>query len=242
MDMIIPLSKESTHDNLELKMLLRSVEKNCSNVETIYIATMYPPHWLNKEAVVIEPIEDTEPHNKDANLHKKILGVIERHNVGKFVFSADDNAFLQKCDLEHLPMVHNRRGISRLNQGNRWERRVIHTLQFGLERGIKLDCNFEAHCPMEFDGQKVLKGMKGVDYCAQPGLTICTCWKIVSNDCDDIGVEQTTIKVTMENGASVIFNSLTDGKLFLGYNDNALNEGLGDKLLNLFPNKSRYEL
>ncbi len=242
MDMIIPLSKESTRDNFELKMLLRSIERHCSNVGTIYIATMYPPTWLNRDSnIVVVPIEDTEPHNKDANLHKKILGVIEKYNLKKFVFSADDNAFLQDVDLEHIPMVHNRRNISMLKEHNKWERRLINTLRFGESRGIKLNCNFEAHCPMEFDAQKVYNGMQGVDYCSQPGLTICTCWKIVSNDCANIGAEQTTIKVTMENGYCAEFENLQDGKVYLGYNDNAMECGLGDKLLKLFPSKSKYE-
>ena len=241
MDLIIPLSRESKHDNFELKMLLRSVEKNCANVGTIYIATIYPPSWIDQSKVQIVPIADTEPHNKDANLHKKILGVIEKYNVGKFVFSADDNCFLQKCNLEHLPVVHNCRGIEKLRTNNRWERRVINTLKFGEQRGIKLNCNFESHCPMEFDGQKVLAGMKGVDYCSQPGLTICTCWKIVSNDCANTGMEQTSIKVTMENSESVK-KSLADDKLFLGYNDSAMEAGLMPKLLAMFPCKSKYEL
>jgi len=241
MDIIIPLSKESHNDNIELRMLLRSIEKNGDNVGTIYIATMFPPRWLDQTKVVVVPIKDTFLSNKDANLHKKILGVIEKYNIGRFVFSADDNAFLRRIDLESLPITHNKRGIQQLRQSNKWENRVINTLKFGESRGIKLNCNFESHCPMEFDGQKILEGMKGVDYGAQPGLTICTCWKIVSNACADIGVEQSTVKVTMESAESAK-RSLVSGKLFLGYNDNALQNGLKKKLLELFPHKSKYEL
>lgn len=241
MDIIIPLSKESRNDNIELRMLLRSIEQNAGNVGTIYIATMFAPEWLDKTKVVVVPIKDSFLSNKDANLHKKILEVIGRYNVGKFVFSADDNAFLQKIDLESLPITHNSRGIQQLRQNNKWENRVVNTLRFGEKRGIRLNCNFESHCPMEFDGQKILSGMKGVDYASQPGLTICTCWKIVSNACADIGVEQSTVKVTMESAESTS-RSLVDGKLFLGYNDNALQNGLKQKLLKLFPHKSKYEL
>ena len=242
MDIIIPLGKESHNDNIELRMLLRSIEKNGKNLGTIYIATVYPPKWLDQTKVVVVPIKDEFTSNKDANLHKKILGVIEKYNIGRFVFSADDNAFLRKIDLNSLPITHNKRGIQQLRTSNKWESRVINTIKFGEKRGIVLNCNFESHCPMEFDGQKVLEGMKGVDYESQPGLTICTCWKIVSNDCANIGVEQSQVKITMESAESAKRNNLTNGKLFLGYNDNALQNGLKQKLLALFPDKSQYEL
>ena len=86
--------------------------------------------------------------------------------------------------------------------------------------------------------------MKGVDYGKQPGLTIYTVWRVVT-DSWRYSVEQSRHKLTLEKECAETIERLTDdglqARLFLGYDDGAARGGILDRLARIFPQKSRFE-
>ena len=99
-----------------------------------------------------------------------------------------------------MPVVHNHRSYKYFCENNpesRWRARVRHTFEWAVSRDVFLEHNFECHCPQLFDGNALVKGMQGVDYTTQPGLTIYTTWRVVTDTWHE-SVDQNEVKTTVE--------------------------------------------
>lgn len=243
---IIPLGCGSTHHNDELRFLLRSLERNAIGLGTIYIATIYKPSWLKEsDGLVVVPIKDIYKDNKDANLFEKTLRTIEKHNIGDFVFTADDAAFLKPIELCSIPVIHNHRPNSLFycDKPSKWQRRVMNTLEWAKGMGVELPHNLECHCPQLFDGRKLLEGMKDVDYVSQPGLVIYTTWRVVTGSWQESD-RQAGWKWTFETPMDESVTTMAEGELvsraFIGYNEACSTRVLA-RLGRMFPTPSRYE-
>lgn len=244
-DVIIPLGPGSSHDNLELRYLLRSIETNLQGYNRVFVVSTCAPEWLDKDALTVVEIGDIYDHNKDANLHRKTLETIKQYGVGWFIWCADDNAFMQPVKAGWLPTLHNYRKREEFQgDGGTWRIRVANTFAWASSRGVELPYNYECHAPQLFDGRALLEGMKGVDYGKQPGLTIYTTWRVVT-DSWRYSVEQSRHKLTLEKECAETIERLTDddlqSRLFLGYDDGAARGGILDRLARIFPQKSRFE-
>lgn len=242
MPTIIPLGNGSWQGrNDELRLLLRSLERNAIGLGTIYIATIYKPSWLKEsDGLVVVPIKDIYNSNKDANLFEKTLRTIEMYNIGDFVFTADDAALLKPMNLADIPVLHNHRDNGRFycQSLTKWQNRVRNTLEWAKARGSVLPHNYECHCPQVFDGKALIEGMKDVDYVTQPGLTIYTAWRVVTDSWRD-SQNQLDFKETHELPCTA--TDIRFDKPFIGYNDTAFG-CIREELFRRFPERSKYEL
>ncbi len=243
-DMIIPLGSGSHAENAEIRMLLRSVEKNLRNVGRIFVVTDNPPSWLQN--VIVVSVPDSHPTNKDANLHDKVLAVLKRYDVDDFIFASDDNAIMQPVNAASIPVLENHRPRADFfGEGvTKWRNRVANTFLFADSKNIRLEHHFECHAPQLFHGKMLLEGMRDVDYASQPGLTIYTTWRIVTGTTENAKM-QSDWKLTFENECTERLAGMTDSdlcsKLFLGYNDGFVVAGGIDRLRRIFSFKSKFE-
>ena len=240
---LIPLGIGSNSNNDELKILLRSIEKNVSGLDKIYIITTARPEWLNdSDDIVIVSMRDKWTDNKDANLFDKIHATIKKFDIDRFVFCADDNVFAQPIDLATIPVLHNHRDLEWFtkNVGGKWTRRVKDTLLWAKSRGVELPYNYECHAPQIFNGQKIINGMADVDYIARP-LTIYTAWRTVTDSWHN-STDQREYKNTYEIALYDDYkqDDLTS-KPFIGYSDSTFLNGLRERLFKVFGEKSHYE-
>ena len=243
-DIIIPLGNGSRSNDDELRILLRSIDRNLRGYGRVFLVTSYCPSWVNRDMVTVVNIEDLYHDNKDANLHLKTLKTIEKYNVRHFVWCSDDNVFSQPMYAGMIPTVHNHRRNEDFsqNEANRWRNRVRHTLDWAESRGVHLEHNYECHCPQLFDGKALLEGMKDVEYVRQPGLTIYTTWRVVTDSWKD-SIDQRDVKATYEMDKYEDYK--TDdlhAKPFIGFNDQTFLNGLRDRLLKEYNDRSKFEL
>lgn len=243
-DIIIPLGNGSQSNDDELKILLRSIDRNLKGYGRVFLVTSYCPSWIDMSKVTVVSVEDIYHDNKDANLHLKTLKTIELCNVKNFVWCSDDNVFMQPMYAGMIPTIHNHRHNDEFKHGeqNRWRNRVRHTLDWADSRGAHLEHQYECHCPQLFDGQALLEGMKGVDYGKQPGLTIYTTWRVVTDSWHG-SLDQRDYKATYEKQDDK--NYMTDdlkARMFCGYNDSCFLNGLRERLFKEFPEKGRFEI
>ena len=237
-DVIIPLGNGSTHGNEELRLMLRSLDAHCSDVGRVFLATQYCPDWIDRDAVTVVDLPDDEKHNKDVNLIYKTLKVIELYNVERFVFSADDNFFMQDVELKHIPLLYNRPKSAFDNADTKWRKRVRYTFEYFLKRGVPLEHEFESHAPQYFDdAQGLLKAMEGIDYRTQPGLTITTCFRAATGEIYG-GRPMSEYKQTFE--APIPESQVKFDRMFVGCNDVGF-DIIRRKLFELFPTLSRFE-
>lgn len=236
---IIPLGCGSTYHNDELRLLLRSIERNALDLGEVYLVTDCCPEWVDRKALAVVPMSDKFSGNKDACLHRKTLACIQAFGIGRFCWCADDNLLCKPMNLAGIPVLHNHRDTGRFYNPplTKWQNRARNTLEWAKGRGVELGHHFECHCPQVFDGQALLEGMKGVDYVSQPGLTIYTAWRVVTDSWRD-SQNQLDWKETYEmpcTARDVVFD-----KPFLGYNDVAFG-GIRGRLFEEFPEPSRWE-
>ena len=171
-DVIVPLGPGSVEslDN-ELRILLRSLEKNCTALGRVIIVTDCAPGWLDPETVCILKMGDRHDDNKDANLIEKTMAAIEEYSVRSFIWAADDNVVMKPLDLRVAPKIANNRTRKSFTEHRKWHERMRHT----FDTFPHLTCNFDSHTPQPFpDAQKLVRCMRGVNYQADPGLCIMT--------------------------------------------------------------------
>lgn len=243
---LIPLGEGSKSNNDELRILLRSIDKNVSGLDRVFLITTNKPDWIvediNERGLTVVELQDKHDSNKDANLFDKIHATLMIYDIDRFCFCADDNLFAQPTDLNSIPVLHNHRNYDwfATNVGGKWRERVKNTFDWALSKGINLPYNYECHAPQIFSGRKIIDGMQGVNYVAKP-LTIYTAWRVASDSWRG-SKDQRDFKNTYEIG--LYDNFKTDdleSKQFVGYSDATFLNGLRERLFELFGEKSRYE-
>lgn len=236
-DIIIPLGCESCSDNDELKLLLRSIERNGRNVGTIWLVTDCAPSWLVPEdGLVVLPHPDTYRHNKDANLFEKIRKAMRVSVSADVVWTCDDCAVLQECDFSALPPFYNLSGRKKFKGRRKWYRRMRSTMD-----ELRLTVwHYDTHCPQRWNRVAALRAIEATPYARPEGRCINTAvmGRLYGTELPAGAVEQCVVKET----AQTKDDEVRLDRLFVGYNDDGfLGAGLRERLFGLFPEKSRWE-
>ena len=234
-DIIIPLGTGSKSNNDELRLLLRSIEKNGCGYRRIIVVATETPSWLQN--VVNLKMDDCLRQNKDGNIIRKVLfALTECYDISpEFVWTCDDCVVLKKTDFSLLPPITNARKKNDFPaDGSIWQRRVRRTFDFFEDKGLLLSHNYESHTPQRFPSRKLLRAMRGVNFEAGIGYSINTLFFGLLGVSG--GFDQSLFKVSAETAEIPKLN-----RHFIGYNDKAFYAGLRERLFEMFPDKSKYE-
>lgn len=237
-DIVIPLGCGSKSNDDELKILLRSIEKNCTGYNKIWIVTAFPPKWvLPNNNLKILWMEDTFTHNKDANLFEKLVSAMEVCQTENIIWSCDDCAILKPTDLSCFLPVYNRKTLSSFKEKleNKWQIRMVATLEeIGMTNG-----HWDTHCPQIWNVREAMVAIKQVPYKNPEGRCINTAvmGRIYKSKIPDFAIPQRKIKETIEDNKVVPKLNNT----IVSYNDNGFLSGLREQLFALFPSKSQWE-
>ena len=237
--LIVPLGGGSRSNNDELRILLRSIERNVENLDKVVLVTTMPPDWVRN--VVVVPCPDSHEHNKDANLIDKTVAAVNTLGLETFAWAADDNVFNRHCNLDTLVPVYDPRTARDFPHGmtsaNMWPRRMLHTFKLAADMGRPLDRNYESHTPQLFrHARELVEKLKTVDYGKEPGYSIHTLFYLLCPAGAPVCIGN--VKTTYEDPKRLPYPS---DRMFIGYNDKAFLGGLKDKLLKDYADKSRYE-
>ena len=235
-DIVLPLGSGSRYDNFELRMALRSIARYAINTRNIYIVSAAPPGWLCNVKTI--PVPDSYKHNKDANIITKVLAAAALPELSdKFIFWSDDQLALHRFDAANLPVSCNWRKYEHFNSERLWHRRMRNTFEFLQKNNIKLNCNFDSHLPMPMYKELFCQIMQQANYQQEPGYCINTLYCGMSGL--QGGVPQNQIKYTAESADDLI--ELPKDKLFIGYNDAAMQSNLPQLLQKHFHKQCKYE-
>lgn len=238
---IIPWRLDESCDGRgdELRLLLRSLDRNARGLGKVCIVTSDRPEWLREgDGLELLDVPNRHLHNKDANLHDKTIAALRRLKCPEFVFSADDCVLAAPCDLRELPTIY--QGWTRAEFAGRhgvWARRMLATLDLLASRGTEMAWSYDCHLPQRFFSGPILEGMAGIDYATPPGLCIYTLWR---------GLEGVTREGVLQREASQRADDIGPGadllaKPLLNYTDAAFRDWLRDRLYGMFPAPSRWE-
>lgn len=224
----------------ELRLFLRSVDRNVTGLSRVCLVTDQVPGWLNLDEPSLMVVDQGNPfaHCKDANLFLKVQLALEAlGGPARWCFSADDSMFLWPCDLRVLPVVFN--GSTRdwyAAQNGKWYRRMVHTFDWLAEHGVRMDYAYDCHVPQVFS--LTAGDIAAVPYGDGQGFCIYTLWRGLEGICRG-GVYQPLVVSRYASPEDVV--RVRPALPFCTYNDPPFGAGLRELLFRLFPDKSRFE-
>ena len=154
MDILYILGRGSKHDNLELRLSLRTLETNGKHIDRLFIVGN-KPDWV-KNAIHI-PAEDTyQPMNNHCH---KVLKAISWGISDNFLLMNDDFFMLKPFDAEKYPYYY--RGEmtlfeKELNGGklSQYHNGLNRTYEMLKSMGIEKPLLYNVHCPIIYNSEK----------------------------------------------------------------------------------------
>ena len=238
-DIIIPLGPGSKFNNDELRISLRSVEKNL-DVDKVYVATTMDIPWLKN--VIKVPVDDPWDNNKDKNLIYKVVKTLEMYpEIDKFYFWSDDFVILQHIGSNHIN-IYNDRSLDYFKANpptTKWQKRLANTLNILKVYGYDASVNWDSHTPLLLSSKDIVSRATLFEYDSfAANYTVCTLLAFINGLTKKDGIHQDLVKVSYESE----FKGEIDTRFkYLGHNDLAFSTGLREKLFELFPDCSKYE-
>lgn len=246
--LLIPYRLDESYEGKgdELRILLRSIERNVIGISKVVLIADKTPDWLDTTAkgLTVVPVGNPYRHCKDANLFLKMKKGLEALNLkeGKWAFSADDSAFMQRCDIRLLPVIYNgssRQKFEADKDKNKWHRRMANTFDYLESMGINMAYSYDCHLPQVFNVDTITEKIDNVPWNEGDGYCIYTLWR---------GLEGVTTEGTPQHRMTNHFSG-TEGvmdrplldKMFVNYSDDPFGAGLRERLFTVFNQPSKWE-
>ena len=235
-DVLIPFRERSSAANgEELRMALRSIERNLVGYRKIWVAGPTLPKWArNVEFVRVPDLGK----NKQERINHAIVSVLSKPECAEnVIFWADDNALLLKTRCDAFPRVRNSGDLSDVKPSQTWWDNTRHATAEALKaRGLPT-VDYEAHTPVLFRRDDYLNMQREFDFTGtEPGL----CY--ISLYCNRYPVEKVQMREEVKATVTDRFGrEVFNGKRFLGYNDNGVKAGVLQVLGEALNTPCRYE-
>ena len=239
MDIVIPLGKQSIWKDNELKIALRSIEKNAIGVKNIVIVGEIPT-FLNQEKVIHIPVSDVK--SKTHSIMNKIIAACNDPRVSDdFLFSNDDIIFTVPTEINKIPFYrkgHSLYDSSLSRNHHKYVKLLGDTSSLLLSMGYD-NKHFDVHIPIIYNKEKFVSAMSKIDWLAsRDGYVIKSCY------CNIVGYQGepcTDVKVNRPSTIEEI-KLKWESTSFFSFGDSGLTNTLKRFLVEKFPSKSIYEL
>lgn len=149
MDVLYILGRGSKHDDMELRLSLRCLEKNAIGVDRVFIVGNCP-EWVQN--VVHIPAEDT--YTAENNAFQKVLKACQNGISDEFLLMNDDFFLLESFDIRKYPYF--ARGFLDTEKPDNSYKRSLNRTSVYLRKFNTGNVNFEVHCPIRFNKHKVM--------------------------------------------------------------------------------------
>ena len=237
-DIVIPLAEKGSHDNLELRYALRSIEKHARGYRDIIVVGRNVPSWLQNVGI-IDSVEDSS--RKNITLLRKRLAAAMESDADYNLYWCDDYVLLKTMNVMSIPALRNDKDLLDYSGGRVWHR-CLKAAGEALKAHGKTTFDCESHTPSLNDRKKFIQLAEifQKERETDPGLTVCA---LYHNYYGSRMLPMDKIKATFEK--TVDFEQVRKeaaGKLFLGYDDKGFESGVKDFLAEKFPEKSQYEV
>ena len=247
MDILYILGRGSRHDNIELRMSLRSICKYGSGIGRVIVAG-YPCDWLSDEVIKVSiPDEYGRKHLNLVNCIQKVVegGILD----GEFLYSSDDHFYTKPTDFAHYPYY--AKSLKLKNRAIKGEKcfgyhmSLVQT-RLLLEKYGLPTINFEQHCNTHMhtrvvkDFRELISESLKLERGAAPTSLIMNAWLTTDYAPHDI-IKRSDIK--MKSAASVddLRAQIADRECFSIGDAAFAGNALKDYFAIEFPDKCRFE-
>lgn len=245
MDLLYVVGTGSKHNNIELKYSLRSIEKNCTGYDRIFIVG-YKPDFLNDNVIHVE-CNDRSDVYKHWNMLNKIKLCVDTTDISdNFVLQSDDHFYIKPYNFEEIPLYYKNELIKEVPQncGNpRYKTAIVETRKFLEKHGLPT-LNTSSHCGTLFNKtlfksieDTLLKEAMQSQWAAEP---TCLMQAVMQKELGLVPVYRRDCKVKEFPNEKALLEKIGDNFCF-SISDRAFNTGIDKYLLEWFPDKSKYE-
>lgn len=237
-DILLPLGAGSRHENLELRMCLRSIEKHIQGVRNIVIVGEERLPWLDN---VIWVFAHDNPNGwmRAHNIYRKIITGLPFVS-DNFLFMNDDHFLLTDYVAGEFPYYHRGQVDLQAMQNNKPQQHQMRNTGSALGDHTFLD--FDIHCPVVYN-KRLFKNIfsrlpeKWPEY----GYGIKSFYNNHGSDLTN-WVPREDLKFSEPLMKESIYRVL-EGRPWFSIGDKCLRSGgMKEVLQELYPDKSKYEL
>jgi len=235
-DLVIPLGRGGTVEDIELRYCLRSVEKHIKNVRNVVIVG-FKPDWI--KGIIHLPTEDDHAC-KETNIYRKVLLACQDPDITEdFLFFNDDHFILQDFDADNFPFFY--KGdllfvLKHLPPYNKYSTCVHKTAYKLKELGLETK-NFDTHTPILYNKQKFIEVMTQHDWAPRFGYVVKS---LYANQLKIEGVKEPDCKMNDFPSIESFYERIKERKVF-SIGGGALCDGLKYVWDELYPIPSRWE-
>ena len=247
MDILYILGTGSKHDNIELRMSLRSICKYGRNVGRVIVAGD-PVDWLSDEVVTVRiPVKYKRKHHEMMN---RVQFCVEHGIVdGEFLVSSDDHFYVKDTDFDHYPYYI--KSLELLKTATKGERHygyhlsLVQTREL-LEKHHLPVYNFEQHCNTHLHAQ-IVRDFKGlidetyqIERGSPPTTIVMNAWCSTPKGPAEL-YKRKDVKIVAANTISDIRAQIGDRECFSISDSLFATSAIIDFFKEEFPDKCRYE-
>lgn len=233
MDIVYIVGNGSKWSDNELRLSLRSLEKNLVNGKKIWIVG-HKPDWLQD----VDHVPMADSYNApDKNIAAKLLAAAETKAISpNFLYMNDDIFLLQTLDLKAKPEYYHRNELNSTRTDLYGD--MLRASHIAHEKRELEPLNFDNHIPIVINKTKLKKAFAAFDWeQSERGYATksmyCNFNKIAGVQAEDVKINKALDKQEIEQK--------THEQQWLSVSDAALNKELKAYLFDLFPNISAYE-
>lgn len=234
-DILIPLGK-SKINYLDLRYVLRGIEKHVMNYDEIFIVGQ-KPDWI--QGVVHLPFEDDpNPQWKERNIFRKIEHACKDKRLSdNFFMFNDDHFIIEDIDAENYPFYYKGTCYQSMVANQSFYRATMNHTRKLLERRGFEDINADTHTPIIYNKHEFLTTFEPEHWETKYGYGIKSIYCAFNKkpmtymeDCK-LGKRYTKKQVS----------DLVKDRHVFSCTDAPMKYGLGEWLEEKFPQKSSYE-
>ena len=149
-DALYILGRGSKHDNMELRLSLRTLEANGKNIDRVFIVGN-KPDWV--QDVIHIPAEDT--YQKAQNHAYKVIVACYRGISDNFLLMNDDFFMLEPFDVDKYP-YYVRGELEEYKEPSFYQETLNKTRDYLIAKGIEHPMAFNVHCPIIYNKKSFL--------------------------------------------------------------------------------------
>lgn len=248
-DVVIPFGRAYIPENQnfvlpdegELMYCLRSIQKHLTGVRNIYIIGTHMPGWFNKHAkgVIHIPFPPGKqgPNNASFNIFTKLVFACKLRTVSdNFLYMNDDHFLLRDFDAVDFPYFYEGMFGPRSEPGAKITsyRRTMDNTIAAIGEKAKY---FDVHAPIRFNKNEFLK-LEHYNFSINGGMCIksvyCHQAKHTGTKCIDLKIPSMQSTEWIEKNFAF--------KEFFSTHDNCFGKSMINKMNELYPEKSKFEL
>jgi hypothetical protein len=228
--------QNSDKNHLELRYSLRSLEKHCSDVGSVFLIGFQPKWCFN---LINIPKNDPHQNNKEANIIDKVLLCCNNPKISDpFLLISDDHYISQNVKASEFGFYHKGNIVVSPSYHEYYRKMYKNTLGLLRKKDLPI-LNYNVHVPIPVYKKMFVESFKKVDYTSS--YVLFKSWYINNWKGFDKGIKisDCKLKSSEKRGLQDLLKLVANRPAFSTTNSMPMNvRGL---LEYLYPDKSLYE-